>query len=130
MLRALCCNFPSLKWLFVAIGYLMLFVGGEVWFLCFPLTAYTLYATNEFPLAYFGVLTTGDVAVDFWLPSDMRKPVGGICVAFTLYGLVTLYINVRKMRDLRRGVQPKSRFADADAAMGIAPGFDKRDGNR
>ncbi len=103
MLRWLSRKIPSLKWLFISIGYLMLFVGGLVWFLCFPLTAYTLYVSNEFPLAYFGVFASGDPAVDYWLPSDMRRPVGGLCAAFTLYGLFTIYFNVRKLRKWRRG---------------------------
>jgi hypothetical protein len=103
ILRWLCHTFPSLRFLWVGTWYGMLVVGGVVWFVCFPLTAYTLYVANEFPLAYFGVLTAGEPAVDFWLPEDLRRPVGGVCVAFAIYGLFVIYFNVRRLRKLRRG---------------------------
>ena len=127
LLRALDRWFPSLRMVWAGIGYVMLILGGLVWFLCFPLTVYTLYVSNEFPLAYFGDTSLSDPGVNYWLPDDMRKPLGGVCVGFALYGLFVIYFNVRALRQLRRGEKPKSRFADADAAMGIT-GFDKRDG--
>ncbi len=128
LLRLLCRWFPSLRGLWVGIGYLLLVIAFLVWFLCFPLTAYTLYMANEFPLAYFKVFTASDPGVNYWLPEDMRRPLGGVCVAFTIYGLFVFYFNVKKLGQLRRGEKPKSRFADEDAALGITSEFDKHDG--
>jgi hypothetical protein len=128
VLRALCRWFPALRPFWVGIGYVLLLMAGGVWFLCFPLTAYTLYVSNEFPLAYFGDFSASDPGFNFWIPDDMRRPLGGVCIAFTIYGLFVFYFNVRKLRQLRRNEQPKSRFADADAALGITHEFDKPDG--
>ena len=111
----------------LSIGYIMLLMAGCIWFICFPLTAYTLYKANEFPLAYFGVFTASDPGFNYWMPQEMREPIAGLCLGFALYGLFVIYFNVRNLRRLRLGEKPKSRFADADAAMGIT-GFDKRDG--
>jgi hypothetical protein len=83
------------------LGYVGLLIGGVVWFVCFPLTAYTLYVADEFPLDYFGVHVYIGFPVDFFLPHDLWKAVAGICVGFTLYGLMTIYFNVRKLRRLR-----------------------------
>ncbi|MEI9997869.1 MAG: hypothetical protein WDO13_01185 [Verrucomicrobiota bacterium] len=55
ILRTLSRWFPGLRPLFAGIGYLLLLIGGVVWFVCFPLTAYTLYTAHEFPLDYFGI---------------------------------------------------------------------------
>ena len=128
ILRALCRWFPSLRVVWLTIGYAMLLVAGFIWFVCFPLTAYTIYVSDEFPLAYFGVLTASDPGFNYWMPEEMRKPVGGLCVAFALYGLFVIFSNVRNLRRLRLGEKPKSRFADEDAAMGITHEFDKREG--
>lgn len=103
LLRALCRWFPSLRIVWLVIGYMMLIFAGVIWFTCFPLTAYTLYKTNEFPLAYFGVFTASDPGFNYWMPQDMREPVGGLCIGFALYGLFVLYFNVRNLRRLRRG---------------------------
>ena len=84
-------------------GYIGLLIGGVVWFICFPLSVYTLYQTGEFPLDYFGVHVYLGFPLDFFLPKDMWRAVSVICAAFTLYGLVTIYFNVRKLRRLRRG---------------------------
>ena len=81
----------------------MLIVGGEVWFVCFPLTAYTLYVAREFPLAYFGVFEASDPGFNYWMPENMRGPVAGLCVGFTCLGMSTIYFNVAKLRRLRRG---------------------------
>ena len=59
----------------------MLILGAEVWFICFPLTAYTLYVAREFPLAYFGVFEASDPGFNYWIPDSMRGPIGGLCVA-------------------------------------------------
>ena len=85
------------------VGYVGLLIGGVVWFICFPLSVYTLYQTGEFPLDYFGIHEYLGFPLDFFLPHDMWKAVAGLCAAFTLYGLVTIYFNVRKLRRLRRG---------------------------
>jgi len=85
------------------VGYILLIIGGVVWFICFPLTTYTLYTTGQFPLDYFGVPVYIGFPLDFFLPREMWKAVGGICAAFTLYGLFVIYFNVRKLRRLRRG---------------------------
>ncbi len=103
MLTWLCRTFPSLLGLWLAVGYALLLVGGLIWFVCFPLTAYTLFAGHEFPLAYFGVPIPEDVALAYYLPAEMRGPLAGVCAAFTLYGLFPIYFNVRKLRRLRLG---------------------------
>ncbi len=87
----------------LVIGYTLLLVGGVVWFICFPLAAYTLYTTGEFPFDYFGLHVYIGFPLDFFLPRDMWKAVGWICDAFTLYGLFVIYFNVRKLRRLRLG---------------------------
>ena len=87
----------------VIIGYVLLLIGGVVWFICFPMSAYTLYVSGEFPLDYFGVHVYLGFPLDFFLPPNLWKAVAGICVAFTLYGLFVIYFNVRKLRKLRRG---------------------------
>jgi hypothetical protein len=87
----------------LVIGYILLLLGGVVWFICFPLAAYTLYNTGEFPLDYFGIHVYIGFPLDFFLPRDMWKAVGWICDAFTLYGLFVIYFNVRKLRRLRLG---------------------------
>lgn len=81
----------------------MLFIGVFVWFICFPLTTYTLYVAGEFPLDYFGISVYLGFPLEFFLPRDMWRAVGGICGAFTLYGLFVIYFNVRKLRRMRRG---------------------------
>jgi hypothetical protein len=103
ILRALCRWFPGLRFLFVGIGYIMLVIGGVVWFICFPLTVYTLYVSGQFPLDYFGISVYLGFPLDFFLPRDMWRAVGGICAAFTLYGLFVIYFNVRNLRRLRLG---------------------------
>ena len=126
LLRLLDRWFPSLRALWVAIGYLMLLMAGVIWFICFPLTVYTLYVGDQFPLDYFGISVYLGFPLDFFLPRDLWQGVGAICIGFTFYGMVVIYFNVRNLRRLRRGEKPKSRFAEADAAMGIT-GFDKPD---
>ncbi|HEX4139401.1 MAG TPA: hypothetical protein VHY09_03580 [Candidatus Methylacidiphilales bacterium] len=84
-------------------GYIGLLLGGVVWFICFPLSVYTLNDSGQFPLDYFGIHVYLGFPLDFFLPKDMWRAVAGICAAFTLYGLVTIYFNVRKLRRLRRG---------------------------
>jgi len=84
-------------------GYIGLLIGGVVWFICFPLTAYTLYVADEFPFDYFGMPVYIGFPLDFFLPRDLWKGIGWICDAFTLYGLMVIYFNVRKLRRLRRG---------------------------
>jgi hypothetical protein len=90
-------------------GYAGLLVGGVVWFICFPLSAYTLYAAGVFPLDYFGVSVYLGFPLDFFLPREMWRAVGGICAAFTLYGLFVIYFNVRKLRRLRRNEDSRGR---------------------
>ena len=87
----------------VTIGYIGLLIGGVVWFICFPLTVYTLRVAQQFPLDYFGISVYLGFPLDFFLPRDMWPAVGGICIGFTLYGLLLIYFNVRKLRRLRRG---------------------------
>jgi hypothetical protein len=87
----------------LVIGYILLVIGGVVWFICFPLAAYTLYVSGEFPFDYFGIHVYIGFPLDFFLPHDLWKAVAGICAAFTLYGLFVIYFNVRKLRKLRRG---------------------------
>ncbi len=87
----------------LVVGYILMLIGGVVWFVCFPLTAYTLYVARQFPLTYFGIPTPPDEALDFWLPPDMQPLLGPVCLGFTLLGLFTLYFNVRKLRRLRLG---------------------------
>jgi glycerol-3-phosphate acyltransferase PlsY len=128
LLRLLCRWFPSLRIVWVAMGWMLLLMAALVWFVCFPLTAYTLYVSNEFPLAYFGLFNASDPGFNYWIPDDMRKPLGGVCVAFSLYGMFVFYFNTRNLLRLQRGEKPKSRWADEDAALGITPEFDKRDG--
>jgi hypothetical protein len=103
MLELLCRWFPSLRPVWATIGYLMLFIGGTVWFICFPLTTYTLYQTGQFPFDYFGVHVYLGFPLDFFLPPDMWRAVAGITAGFTLYGLFVIYFNVRRLRRLRRG---------------------------
>ena len=79
ILRLLCQWFPALRGLWAGIGYLMLILAGLVWFICFPLTVYTLYMSNEFPLAYFNVSQASDPGINYWLPDDMRRPLG-VCL--------------------------------------------------
>ncbi len=54
-------------------GYIGLIIGGVVWFICFPLTAYTLYVADEFPLDYFGMHVYIGFPVEFFLPKEMWK---------------------------------------------------------
>jgi len=103
ILRALCRWFPGLRFLFVGIGYVMLLIGGVVWFICFPLTTYTLYVAEQFPLDYFGIPVYLGFPLDFFLPREMWRAVGGVCAAFTLYGMFVIYFNVRNLRRLRLG---------------------------
>jgi hypothetical protein len=126
VLRALCSWFPALRGLWLGIGYILLLIGGVFWFICFPLTAWTLYFYKEFPFRVFGVPFYANT--EMFLPTDMEPLLAPICGGFALYGLVTIYTNVRQLRQLRRNEKPKSRFADADAALGITHEFDKRDG--
>ena len=92
--------FRALRLLF---GYTMLVIGGVSWFICFPLTAYTLYATRQFPFDYFGIPFSLPFPLEFFLPKAIQPAVGGVCLAFTLYGLFVIYFDVRKLRRLRRG---------------------------
>ena len=101
ILRTLCRWFPGLRFLFVGIGYVMLVIGGVVWFILFPLTVFTLKTAKVFPLTYFGIPFA--VQTDMFLPPDMLPLLGGICVGFTLFGLFTIYFNVRSLRRLRLG---------------------------
>jgi hypothetical protein len=112
VLRALCRWFPALRFLFVGVGYVMLLIGGVIWFICFPLTAYTLYFARVFPFRYFGVPFYANT--EMFLPSDMEPLLAPICLGFTLSGLLTIYFNVRNLRRLRRGEETKSRFAATD----------------
>jgi hypothetical protein len=74
-----------------------------VWFVCFPLTAYTLDVSREFPLEYFGIPFSLPFPLEFFLPADMLPLLAPICGAFTLYGLFVIYFNVGNLRRLRRG---------------------------
>jgi hypothetical protein len=103
ILRTLCRWLPSLRWFFVGIGYVMLTLGGVVWFVCFPLTAYTLWVARQFPLPYFGIPFSLPFPLEFFLPPDMLPLLVPVCAAFTLYGLFVIYFNVRKLRRLRLG---------------------------
>jgi hypothetical protein len=105
ILRALSRWFPGLRWFFVGIGYLMMLIGGMVWFICFPLTVYTLYVAGQFPFDYFGISVNLGFPLEFFLPRDLWRAVGGVCVGFTLWGLCTIYFNVRNLRRLRLGEQ-------------------------
>jgi len=87
----------------LVLGYVMLVTGGVSWFVCFPLTAYTLYSYHEFPFTYFGVPFTLPFPLEFFLPKDLWPALGGVCVAFTFYGMWVIFIDVRKLRRLRRG---------------------------
>ncbi len=99
--RALCRWFPRLRFLFVGLGYILLLMGGVFWFICFPLTAYTLYFYRLFPFRYFGVPFSANT--EMFLPTDMEPLLAPICAGFTLYGLISIYFNVRALRRLRRG---------------------------
>ncbi|HEV3272653.1 MAG TPA: hypothetical protein VGZ93_10780 [Candidatus Methylacidiphilales bacterium] len=99
----LCRWFPSLRWFFIGIGYVMLIIGGVVWFVCFPMTAYTLYVARQFPLTYFGIPFSPPFPLDFFLPPDMLPLLVPVCLAFTLFGLFTIYFNVRNLRRLKLG---------------------------
>ena len=57
----------------VIIGYVLLLIGGVVWFICFPMSAYTLYVSGEFPLDYFGVHVYLGFPLDFFLPPNLWK---------------------------------------------------------
>ena len=103
ILRSLCRWFPALRFLFVGIGYILLTIGGVVWFVCFPLTAYTLYVARQFPLTYFGIPFSPPFPLEFFLPPDMLPLLAPVCVGFTLFGLFTIYFNVRNLRRLRLG---------------------------
>jgi hypothetical protein len=103
ILRALCRWFPGLRFLWVGIGYGLLVVGGVVWFVCFPLTAWTIYYFREFPFTYFGVPFYPGFPVEFFLPKEMWPMLVGVCGAFAFYGLFVIYFNVRRLRRLRRG---------------------------
>jgi hypothetical protein len=103
ILRWLSRCFPSLRWFFAGIGYVLLLIGGVFWFICFPLTAYTLFVAREFPLTYFDIPFYPGFPVDFFLPPEMEPLLAPICLGFTLLGLFTLYFNVRNLRKLRRG---------------------------
>jgi hypothetical protein len=86
----------------VLFGYIGLIIGGVVWFICGPLTAYTLYVVKQFPFEYFGIDSSElPSSFEFFVPRDIQPAIGGICLAFTLYGLVIIYLNVRKLRILR-----------------------------
>jgi hypothetical protein len=100
ILRSLCRRFPALRFLFVGIGYILLVIGGVVWFILFPLTVFTLHSAKVFPLTYFGIPFA--VQTDMFLPPDMLPLLGGICAGFTFLGLFTIYFNVRNLRRLRR----------------------------
>jgi hypothetical protein len=67
---------------------------------------YTLHFYREFPFTYFGVPFSLPFPLEFFLPRDLWPALTGVCFAFTLYGLVVIYIDVRKLRQLRRG-EPK-----------------------
>jgi hypothetical protein len=101
ILRTLCRWFPKLRFLFVGIGYIMLLIGGAVWFILFPLTVFTLHFAKVFPMTYFGIPFA--VETDMFLPPDMLPLLGGLCVGFTFFGLFTIYFNVRNLRRLRLG---------------------------
>ena len=101
ILRTLCRWFPGLRWVFVGIGYIMLLIGGMIWFILFPLTVFTLKTAKVFPLTYFGIPFA--VQTELFLPPDMLPLLGGICFAFTIYGLFPIYFNVRNLRRLRLG---------------------------
>jgi hypothetical protein len=101
ILRWLCRWFPALRLLFVGIGYLLLTIGGVVWCVCFPLTAYTLHVARQFPLPYFGISCSPPFPLDFFLPPDMQSLLVPVCGAFTLFGLFAIYFNVRNLRRLR-----------------------------
>lgn len=103
ILRWLCRMLPVLKPLFLSAAYGLLVIGGVFWFICFPMTAYTLYVANQFPLDYFGVSVYLGFPLGFFLPPDMWKLLAPICAGFTLYGLVSIYFSVRDLRKLRRG---------------------------
>jgi hypothetical protein len=81
----------------------MLIIGGEVWFVCFPLSAYTLYVARELPFDYFGVPFPLPFPWEAFLPADMVPSLIPICLGFTLYGLFLIYFNVRRLRKLRLG---------------------------
>ncbi len=102
ILRTLSRWFPGLRPLFAGIGYLLLLIGGVVWFVCFPLTAYTLYTAHEFPLDYFGISVWLGFPLDFFLPRELWPALVPGCLAFTLFGLVTIYRYFRNLRRLRR----------------------------
>ena len=91
----------------VTVGYIGLVIGGVVWFICFPLTVYTLHFYKEFPFEYFGVEFQLPFPLEAFLPKDLWPALAGVCGAFTLYGLFVIYFNVRKLRRLRRGEQGK-----------------------
>src|SRR5277367_5110928 len=96
ILRTLCRWFPKLRFLFVGIGYILLIIGGVIWFVLFPLTVFTLKTAKVFPLTYFGIPFA--VQTDMFLPPEMLPLLGGFCVGFMLLGLFTIYFNVRNLR--------------------------------
>ena len=103
ILRTLCRWLPRLRFLFIGIGYVMLLIGGLVWFICFPLAAYTLHYFHQFPFDYFGIPFSLPFPLEFFLPQDMQPLLAPICGGFALYGLFVIYFNVRNLRRLRRG---------------------------
>jgi hypothetical protein len=103
MISLLCRWFPALRVFWLAIGYVLLVIGGGVWFACFPLTAYSLYTAREFPFDYFGVPFQSGFPLEAFLPNDMVPLLIPVCLAFTLYGLFLIFFNVRNLRKLRRG---------------------------
>lgn len=103
MLGLLCRWFPSLRSLWVGIGYVLMMIGGVVWFVCFPLTAYTLYVARQFPFDYFGDSFPLPFPLEFFLPKDLQPALVPVCLGFTLYGLFLFYFETRKLRKLRLG---------------------------
>jgi hypothetical protein len=101
LLRWLCRTFPALRIVWLGAGYVLMMTGGLVWFICFPLTAYTLQTARVFPLEYFGIDFSLPFPLEFFLPRELQVRLVPVCLAFTLWGLIVIYFNVRQLRQLR-----------------------------
>jgi hypothetical protein len=103
LLRWLSRTFPGLRVVWLGIAYVLMIIGGVSWFICFPLTAYTLETAYVFPFQYFGIDWSPPFPLDFFLPRELWIRLVPLCGAFTLWGLIVIYFNVRRLRQLRRG---------------------------
>jgi hypothetical protein len=95
LVKRLCERFPSCRNVFIGLGYFALIFLGAVWFLNFPLAAYTLYVSHRYPLDYLGI---GGPSKDS-PPEAIFFPVALI---FTALGIGMIYFAANALRSLRR----------------------------